>query len=202
MIPIDEIEATHSDLFKKIADDASLKVASFFSGIGGFELGFEASGFKTTFQCEIEPFCNKLLEKKWPNVPRANDIREVAGETVPNSDVWAGGFPCQDVFLARMGKRDGLKGKKSGLFFEFARLVRESRPRIIVIENVAGLLSSHKGRDFGIVLSTLGELGYHVGWRTFNSKNFGVPQSRQRVYIVGCYQIGRASCRERVCPYV
>jgi DNA (cytosine-5)-methyltransferase 1 len=88
--------------------------------------------------------------------------------------------------LARMGPRAGLKGKQSGLFHEFARLLEQDRPGVIVIENVPGLLSSHGGRDFGIVIRTLAKLGYSVGWRVLNSKNFGVPQSRQRVFIVGC----------------
>jgi DNA (cytosine-5)-methyltransferase 1 len=87
-----------------------------------------------------------------------------------------------------MGPRAGLGGKRSGLFYEYARLLGERRPRIFVIENVAGLLSSHGGRDFGIILKTLAELGYGVGWRVLNSRHFGVPQSRQRVYIVGCYR--------------
>jgi DNA (cytosine-5)-methyltransferase 1 len=163
-------------------------VASFFSGIGGFDLGFEKAGFKVTVQCELEPFCNSILSKHWPNIPRLGDIREVKNADIPASTVWVGGFPCQDLSLARMGKRSGLRGSKSGLFYEFARLVGEGQPRVIVLENVAGLLSSHKGRDLGTVLWTLAELGYAVGWRTFNSKDFGVPQSRQRVYIVGCHR--------------
>lgn len=167
------------------------RVASFFSGIGGFEIGFERAGFKTSMQCEIEPFCRNILEKHWPDVPRFDDIKEVSVNDIPDSTVWVGGFPCQDLSLARMGKRAGLRGSKSGLFHEFARLVGEGKPRVLVIENVAGLLSSHKGEDFSVLLSTLAELGYAVGWRTLNSKNFGVPQSRQRVYIVGCYRDGR-----------
>ncbi len=87
-----------------------------------------------------------------------------------------------------MGPREGLKGKRSGLFYEFARLIERGRPRIVVIENVPGLRSSHGGRDFQIVIRTLAELGYGVGWRVLNSKYFGVPQSRQRVYIVGCHR--------------
>jgi DNA (cytosine-5)-methyltransferase 1 len=166
-------------------------VASFFSGIGGFDIGFERAGFTVNVQCEIEPFCNSILEKHWPEVPRLRDIKEVTINDIPSSTVWIGGFPCQDLSLARMGKRAGLGGSKSGLFYEFTRLVGEGKPRVIVIENVAGLLSSHQGKDFGVLLSTLAELGYAVGWRTLNSKNFGVPQSRQRVYIVGCYRDAR-----------
>lgn len=166
-----------------------LKMASFFSGIGGFDLGFERAGFKTVFQCEFNAFCNQVLERHWPDVPRSKDIREVSyAENIPASDVWTGGFPCQDVSLARMAPRMGLKGAKSGLFFEFARLLKDGRPGVVVIENVPGLLSSHEGKDFQIILQTLAELGYCVGWRVLNSKNFGVPQSRQRVFIVGCYR--------------
>ncbi len=163
-------------------------VASFFAGIGGFDIGFEKAGFEITVQCEIEPFCFSILEKHWPDIPKLKDITEVTIDDIPTSTVWIGGFPCQDLSLARMGQRKGLRGSKSGLFYEFARLVGEGKPRVVVIENVAGLLSSHKGRDLGILISTLAELGYAVGWRTFNSKNFGVPQSRQRVYIIGCHR--------------
>ena len=165
-----------------------MKVASFFSGIGGFDLGFQKANFEVTMQCEIDPFCNQILEKHWPGVKRFDDIRKVSHGDVPLADVWAAGFPCQDVSLARMGPRAGLKGKKSGLFYEFARLLRDGCPRVVVIENVPGLLSSHGGRDFQIVIRTLADIGYGVGWRVLNSKNFGVPQSRQRVFIVGSYR--------------
>jgi DNA (cytosine-5)-methyltransferase 1 len=165
-----------------------LKFASFFSGIGGFDLGFEQAGFEVSYQCEIDSFCNEILEAHWPDVPRAKNIKEVKNATIPASDVWAGGFPCQDVSLARMGPRAGLKGARSGLFHDFAGLLREGHPKVVVIENVPGLLSSHKGRDFETVIRTLADIGYSVGWRLLNSKNFGVPQSRSRVYIVGCYR--------------
>lgn len=165
-------------------------VASLFSGIGGFDLGFQSAGFSVIYQCEQDKFCNEILEKHWPKVPRDTNIKEVVrdGSTIPVSDVWVAGFPCQDVSLARMGPRDGLRGKRSGLFYEFAALVERDRPRIFLLENVPGLLSSHGGRDFEIIVRTLAELGYGVGWRVLNSKNFGVPQSRQRVFIVGCYR--------------
>lgn len=163
-------------------------VASFFSGIGGFDLGFDNAGFKVTMQCEVDEFCRSVLRTRWPKTPLHKDIKELDHADVPVSEVWAGGFPCQDVSLARMGPRAGLKGKKSGLFFEFARLLERGRPRVFLIENVPGLLSSHGGRDFEIILRTLANIGYGVGWRVLNSRYFGVPQSRQRVYIVGCYR--------------
>src|SRR5258708_32926025 len=100
-------------------------VASFFSGIGGFDLGFQRAGFQVTVQCEIDPFCRDILERHWPNIPRLQDINEVKYADVPASDGWTGGFPCQDVSVARMGPRAGLKGKRSGLFYQFARLIGE-----------------------------------------------------------------------------
>jgi DNA (cytosine-5)-methyltransferase 1 len=165
-------------------------VASLFSGIGGIDLGFEAAGFAVTFQCEVQKFCLSVLDRHWPTGPKWTNIKELSHATIPISDVWVGGFPCQDVSLARMGTRAGLKGTRSGLFHEFARLIGAGRPRVVLLENVHGLLHSHRGRDFETVIRTLAELGYSVGWRVLNSKNFGVPQSRQRVYIVGCYRDG------------
>lgn len=182
---------TENRAYHSPENNSQYSVASFFSGIGGFDIGFESAGFDITLQCEIEPFCLSILKKHWPAVSQHSDITRLSNDSIKKSDVWVGGFPCQDLSLARMGKRDGLRGSKSGLFYEFARLVGEGKPRVILLENVAGLLSSHGGKDFGLVLSTLAELGYSVGWRTFNSKYFGVPQSRQRVYIVGCRGDGR-----------
>lgn len=176
-------------------DDNLFTVASFFSGIGGFDLGFEQQGFRVTYQCEINKFCRSILRKHWPQVTLDSNIKEITNERIPVSDVWVGGFPCQDLSLASMGARKGLKGSRSGLFYDFARLIGKASPRVIVLENVQGLLSSHKGRDFGIVLQTLAELGYAVGWRSLNSRYFGVPQSRERIYIVGCHRDGTGPAR-------
>ena len=180
-------------------DSEKPRVASFFTGIGGFDLGFERTGMQVVWQCEINEFCRDILKQHWPKVACAEDIKELAnekqpGQGIPDAAVWAGGFPCQDVSLARMGPRKGLRGKQSGLFFDFARLIEARRPPTVVIENVAGLLSSHGGRDFQIVVSTLAKLGYGVGWRVLNSRYFGVPQSRQRVYIVACYRDPERAC--------
>lgn len=163
-----------------------LSLASFFAGIGGFDLGFHQAGIETVYQCEIDPFCLQVLSHHWPKVRRDHDIKEVKLSEVPQADIWSAGFPCQDVSLARARERAGLKGARSGLFYQFAELLGGALPETVVLENVPGLLSSHEGRDFGIVIHTLAELGYGVAWRVLNSKNFGVPQSRQRVYIVGC----------------
>lgn len=167
------------------AVDGAPRVASFFAGIGGFDLGFELAGMQTVWQCEIKPFCREVLTHHWPHVPKASDIRDVTPEEIPEADIWAGGFPCQDISLARMGPRSGLQGSQSGLFFEFARLLEARRPSFVILENVAGLLSSNQGRDFGLVIRTLADLGYGVAWRVLDSRHFGIPQSRTRVFIVG-----------------
>ena len=162
------------------------RVASFFAGIGGFDLGFQNAGMKVVYQCEIDDFCRLLLERHWPNVKYAGDIREVRnGKEVPESDIWCAGFPCQDVSLARASQRAGLNGRHTSLFYEFARLLGDALPQMVILENVPGLLSSHSGKDFGIILSTLDELGYGVAWRVLDSQFFGVPQSRRRLYIAG-----------------
>jgi DNA (cytosine-5)-methyltransferase 1 len=166
----------------------SYTVASFFSGIGGLDLGLERSGFAVRFHCEINPFCRGILRQHWPDLPVHHDIRKLDDSEIPEADVWAAGFPCQDLSLARMGPRSGLRGSQSGLFHEFVRLLRGRGPRAVVLENVHGLLSSHGGRDFAIVLKALDELGYGVAWRVLNSKDFGVPQQRRRVYIVALHR--------------
>ena len=110
-----------------------LTVSSFFSGIGGFDLGFQNAGFSVAFQCELNPFCQAILKKHWPKVPKKEDIRTIeSGAGIPISDVWAGGLPCQDVSLARMGPRPGLKGKQSGLFRELSRLLEGHCPRVLL----------------------------------------------------------------------
>lgn len=162
-----------------------MKVASFFSGIGGIDLGLEQAGMDVAFQCEILTFSQSILKKHWSHVPFVPDITEVTGNDVPDVDVFAGGFPCQDLSLANQGKRKGLEGSRSGLFYKYAELIKEKRPRWVFIENVPGLLNSAKGGDFNIVLTTLDELGYGVAWRVLDAKFFGTPQRRRRTYIVG-----------------
>lgn len=161
-----------------------LKVASFFAGIGGFDLGLERAGMDVVFQCEINPFCQRVLSTRWPDVPLHDDITTLRARDIPPSDIWTGGFPCQDVSLANQGKRKGLKGERSGLFYAFAELVEERRPSWIVLENVPGLLNSHNGEDFRTVVGRLDELGYGVSWRVLDAKYFGTPQRRRRVYVV------------------
>ena len=161
-----------------------MKVASFFSGIGGIDLGLERAGMEVSFQCEILDFGRRVLKKHWPDCPISNDITTVKAQDIPDVDVFAGGFPCQDLSLANQGKRKGLEGERSGLFYKYAELIKEKKPRWVFIENVPGLLNSAKGADFNAVLTTLDELGYGVAWRVLDAKYFGTPQRRRRTYIV------------------
>ena len=159
-------------------------INSFFAGIGGFDVAFEKQGFSTKLLCEINPFCNQILNRHWPNVKKFGDINEITEKDIPDSEVWCGGFPCQDISVARgASERLGLNGKRSGLFYRFAELIEAKMPEVVIIENVAGLFTSNKGRDFGVILQTLSALGYSVAWRLLNSRYFGVPQSRTRVYV-------------------
>ena len=161
-----------------------MKVASFFSGIGGIDLGFEQAGMEVVFQCEILTFGQQILKKHWPNIPLAGDINRVAGRDIPEADVYAGGFPCQDLSLANQGKRKGLEGARSGLFYKYTDLIEEKRPRWVFIENVPGLLNSAGGEDFRVIVSTLDKFGYGVSWRVLDARFFGTPQRRRRIYIV------------------
>ena len=165
------------------------RLNSFFAGIGGFDVGFERNGFETTFLCEINPFCNEVLASHWPKVSLFKDINELTAENIPEADVWSGGFPCQDISVARgASKRLGLQGLRSGLFFQYANLIEEKKPAVVLIENVEGLFNSNGGRDFGIILQRMTQMGYAVAWRLVNSRYFGVPQSRTRVYICCWYK--------------
>jgi len=159
-------------------------VASFFAGIGGFDLGCEKAGMKVVFQCEINKFSQKVLKKNWPKIPLVGDITKLSGSDIPDSNVWCGGFPCQDLSLANQGKRKGLNGERSGLFYKYSELIKAKRPDWVIIENVPGLLNSHGGEDYNILLRKMDELGYGVSWRILDAKYFGTPQRRRRVYIV------------------
>lgn len=161
----------------------ALTFGSLFTGIGGFDLGFERAGMHCLWQCEIDRYCGEVLTRHWPDVTRYEDVRTITRENAESVDVICGGFPCQDVSVA--GKRAGLAEERSGLWFEFARVISELKPRWVVIENVPGLLSSNQGQDFETVLSALVEFGYGVSWRILDAQFFGVPQRRRRVFVVG-----------------
>lgn len=161
-----------------------LKFGSTFTGIAGIDRAFEQAGMKCAWQCEIDKYARSVCRRHFPGVPMYDDITTLKGDQIAAIDLLCGGFPCQDVSVA--GRRAGLAGKRTGLFFEFARLADELAPRWIVLENVPGLLSSNRGRDMGTVIGTLAELGYGLAYRVLDAQYFGVPQRRRRVVIVGC----------------
>lgn len=167
-----------------------MKVGSLFTGIGGFDLGFERAGFELAWSAEIDKAASGVLAKHWPGVWNYGDVKAVM-DGVPAVDVICGGFPCQDLSVA--GHRAGLAGERSGLWFEFHRVLRELRPRYCVIENVPGLLSSNGGADFAVILRGLVELGYRVSWRALDAQYFGLAQRRKRVFIVGSLGDGRSA---------
>jgi DNA (cytosine-5)-methyltransferase 1 len=166
-----------------------LTFGSLFAGIGGFDLGLERAGLVCRWQVEIDERCRQVLARHWPDVPRYGDVKHVGREQLEPVDVICGGFPCQDVSVA--GRREGLAGERSGLWFEFLRVITELEPEWVVIENVAGLLSSNGGRDMATIVGGLAELRYWWAYRVLDLQYWGVPQRRRRVFIVGCLTRGR-----------
>ena len=164
-----------------------MRVSSFFAGIGGFDLGFERAGMRVVFQCEIDPFCQQILKRHWPNVPLHDDITTLDATTIPTSDLWCAGWPCQDLSNANTNRR-GLAGEKSGLFFTFIDLVREIQPKWLVMENVPGLLCAEKGTAFERVIDTLETHGYLGGWVSCNAVHAGLPHNRDRVFFIASFR--------------
>ena len=167
----------------------SLTFLDFFAGVGGFRRGLELAGFKCIGYCEKDKFARKSYEAMYDTKGEwfHDDITSIDPTQLPKADLWTAGSPCQNVSIA--GKRAGLYGERSGLFFTFVDLIQsqeeEDKPEWVILENVKGLLSSNAGWDFLEYLSELVEAGYDIQWQVFNSKDYGVPQNRERVYTVG-----------------
>jgi DNA (cytosine-5)-methyltransferase 1 len=182
-----------------------MKIGSLFSGYGGLDLAVKAvTGAEVAWHCEWEDAPSKILEAHFPGVPNFKDVSKVDWATVPPVDILTGGFPCQDLSLA--GKRAGLKdGTRSGLWSEFAKAIDELNPRMVVIENVRGILSANAHSDLeycewcmgeagngepvlralGAVLGSLADLGYDAKWTGVRAADAGAPHSRFRIFIVG-----------------
>lgn len=157
-----------------------MRYISLFSGIGGLDLGFDWAGWECVAQVEINDHCREVLARHWPKVPKFKDVREYH----PDRKVPAviGGFPCQDLSLA--GKRAGLAGERSGLFYEFVRIASEAEADWLIFENVRGLLSSDGGRDFGRVLEELAARRFDVEWELLPASAFGAAHERARLFVV------------------
>ncbi len=169
-----------------------LTIASLFSGIGLLDLGLHRAGMNTAIMCEANKAARNVIARRFPGIPVHPDVRELTTNDLheagcrPDTTVLAAGFPCQDLSTA--GSRRGMgrgTGTRSALFWDVDRLLDEFRPRWVVLENVPGLLSSRGGRDMGAVLGALADRGYGFAWRVLDAQNFGVPQRRRRVIIVG-----------------
>lgn len=191
-----------------------MKYISLFSGIGGFDLGFDRAGMECVAQVEKDEKAREVLARHWPAVQKFEDVKDVGRHNLPAAHLICGGSPCQDLSLA--GRRAGLAGERSGLWFEFHRIITELRPQWVVFENVPGLFSSHAGRDFAVILAGLtgvvpgipkggwrnagfmrGRSGhYHAAWRVLDAQGFRVAQRRRRVFIVANLTTLGGGCAE------
>ena len=158
------------------------------SGIGGFSLGLETAGHKCIGYCEYDKFARAPYEAMYDTEGewKAHDVTKLKPGDVPYADIWCFGFPCQDISVA--GKQRGLVGKRSGIYYNIIDLLKgkeeSAKPSYLLVENVKNLLSINAGFDFASVLSEMDEAGYDCRWQVLNSKNFGVPQNRERVFII------------------
>lgn len=166
-----------------------MKAVSLFAGVGAFELAMKERGIQTVLSCEIDKYACQVLKKHFPETEVFNDdVRKLRGRDIITRhggiDILTAGFPCQSFSIA--GKREGFRDTTRGtLFFEVARLVDELKPSYVFLENVRGLVSHEGGKTLGIIYKTLGELNYDAFGQILNSRYFGVPQNRERIYIVG-----------------
>ena len=169
----------------------AFKLIDLFSGIGGFSLGLESTGyFETVAFCEIEEFPRKVLKKHWADVPIYEDVKDVTEKRLRTDGVISegdrivvtGGFPCQDISVA--GHQKGIKGERSGLWGELHRLIGEIRPDYAIIENVPNLLSGDRGRWFSRILTDMAEIGFNVRWYSISASQLGAPHRRNRVWIL------------------
>ena len=171
-----------------------IKIADLFCGIGGFRLGIERAAKKhnvqveCVFSSEIEKNAVKIYEKNFQETPNG-DITKINADDIPDMDILCGGFPYQAFSIA--GNRRGFKDTRGTLFFDIARIAKEKRPKMLFLENVKGLLNHDRGRTFAAILVALDDIGYDVEWQVCNSKDFGVPQNRERVFIIGHLRGGR-----------
>ncbi len=165
-----------------------------FAGVGGFSLGIGDRGKCIGFS-EIDKYANQVLKYHFSEIKNYGDCTKIITEKLPDFELLVGGFPCQSFSIA--GKRGGFKDTRGTMFFEIARIAKFKRPSYLLLENVKGLLNHDKGNTFATIISTLDELGYDCEWCVLNSKNFGVPQNRERVFIIGYL---RGKCSGKVFP--
>lgn len=163
-----------------------MKFIDLFGGIGGFRLGLKQAhpDWECVWYCDNDKYAVEVYNENFNEKYKPTDIREVDARDVPDHDVLCAGFPCQP-FSVFVKDRKGFSDTRGTMFFEICRIAKEKQPKILFLENIKGLLNHEDGKTFRVVLQMLDELGYDVEWRVLNSKHFGVPQSRNRVYIIG-----------------
>ena len=173
------------------------KVFSMFSGIGGFEMGLLMSEKEVQFvgYSEVDKYAIEVFEKQFKGIKNYGNATTIDETKLPNFDLLVGGFPCQAFSVA--GKLRGFNDTRGTLFFDVARILKHKKPKHFILENVRGLLSHDNGRTMQTILKVLTDIGYMVQWEVLNSKNYGVPQNRERVYIVGHL---RGSSRPQIFP--
>lgn len=159
-----------------------MRYFSVFSGVGGFELGMPNDS-ECVGHSEIDKYASAVLRYRFPTAKNYGDITKIDWVTVPDFNLLVGGSPCQDLSVA--GKRNGLQGTRSGLYMEFIRCLQEKRPHYFIWENVRGAVFNNGGRDFSTILNSFSEAGYSLSWQILNAKDFGVPQNRERVFVIG-----------------
>jgi DNA (cytosine-5)-methyltransferase 1 len=157
------------------------KFIDLFAGIGGFRKGFEDAGFKCVFTSEINPQCQQVYKNNFGEQP-FGDITKIEPENIPNFDVLLAGFPCQPFSIS--GKKMGFEDTRGTLFFDICRIIEKKQPKIIILENVKHLIHHDKKRTFSTILKTLTDLGYNVTYKLLNAKDFGLPQNRERIFII------------------
>ena len=162
----------------------TIKYIDLFAGVGGFRVGINKAhpDWECVYSNEYDKYANSVYKKHYERCDD-RDIRTVKTEEIPDHDLLVGGFPCQAFSMA--GKRRGFEDTRGTLFFEIARIAKQKQPRLLLLENVKGLLSHDSGNTFKTILRSLDELGYDCQWQVLNSKDFGVPQNRERVFIIG-----------------
>ncbi len=168
-----------------VVNEEEIKFIDLFSGVGGFHKGLtDTGGYQCVWANEWDKYAASVYRHNFPETPLStDDIRKVPADSIPDHDLLCAGFPCQAFSVA--GKRRGFEETRGTLFYEIARIAERKRPRLLLLENVKGLLSHDNGKTFGVILEVLGGIGYRPEWQVLNSKWFGVPQNRERVFIIG-----------------
>jgi len=159
----------------------NLKFIDLFAGIGGIRIGFESINAKCVFTSEIDKYARASYFANFNEMP-FGDITKIREQDIPNFDILLAGFPCQP--FSNAGKKMGFEDTRGTLFFHIARIIKHHMPKIIFLENVKGLKNHNQGKTFKIIQNTLQEMGYNIFYEILNAKNFGVPQNRERIYIV------------------